>query len=307
MRVVVTGADGYIGAMLVPHLLAAGYEVTACDPKWFGSGHLPDNPNLKKVRVDIRDNDLSWLDGEVLIHLAGIPRNGMCEEQPKFTKSVNVFGTIRILEYAANKGMRVIYPSSVAVYGNTEEPAKEDHPLNPSTAYGEQKVMVEEFVRTLPAYVITRAATVSGYSMNMLFHTTVHAMVRDAYKKGMIRVNGGQQKRCHVNLHDVCKAYLAILKEQKNGAFNIVQANETVLDTAHSVMAVMDEGVKLEVGEATDNRSYMADGSAITRAFDFFAERNTAQSAGEVYARFKSGMWADPYTDKYERTSQRRI
>ena len=221
---------------------------------------------------------------------------------------MNVFGTIRVLEAAANLGMRVIYPSSVAVYGNTEEPAKEDHPLNPLTAYGEQKLVVEEFVRTLPAYVITRAATVSGYSLNMLFHTTVHAMVRDAYKKGVIRVNGGQQKRCHVNLYDVCKAYLAILKHLTvKGAFNIVQANESVLDTANSVQAVMEEGVKLEVGEATDNRSYMADGSLLEKTFGCRMERTTLQSAGEVYSRFKAGYWSDPYTDKYERTSERRI
>jgi len=294
--------------MLVPHLLAAGYEVTACDPKWFGSGHLPDNPNLKKVRVDIRENDLTWLDGDVLIHLAGIPRNGMCEEQPKFTKSVNVFGPIRVLEEAAKLGMRVIYPSSVAVYGNTDEPATEKDFVNPSTAYGEQKLVVEDFVRTLPDYVITRAATVSGYSLNMLFHTTVHAMVRDAYKKGLITVNGGAQKRCHINLYDVCRAYLAILEHpEAQGEFNLVQANECVLDTALAVQAATGYIAKIQENEATDNRSYMADGSKAAVILGVAPDRTTSQSAQEVFFRFSAGYWPDPYQDKYERISERRI
>ena len=66
MRLLVTGACGYKGSVLVPKLLAAGHDVVALDIMWFGN-YLPKHPRLQVLQQDVRDIDAINLDGMELI------------------------------------------------------------------------------------------------------------------------------------------------------------------------------------------------------------------------------------------------
>src|SRR5687767_9285411 len=108
MKVLVTGGLGYKGSVLVPKLLARGYQVRVVDTGWFGT-HIPQHPNLVINKVDIRDIDaMDFKPGayQAVIHLAGIANDPCGELDAKLTWEVNVFGTMRLAEAAARCGIR---------------------------------------------------------------------------------------------------------------------------------------------------------------------------------------------------------
>ena len=92
-KIFVTGGAGYVGCVLAPKLLAAGYEVTVYDLMLFGSQGLPKHPNLKIVEGDIRDTALmmSHVDGaEYFLHMACISNDPSFELQPEDRKSTRL-------------------------------------------------------------------------------------------------------------------------------------------------------------------------------------------------------------------------
>ncbi len=306
MKILVPGGCGYVGAMLVPLLLADGHEVTVFDRQWFGHGHLPDNPNLRIIKSDVREvrgiRD-ACVGQDAVIWLASLSNNAMCERDPVLAEAVNRDAVPTGLFAARINGVqRFIYASSVAAYGSSKD-AKETHALSPTTAYGEGKAYGEQWIQQYNsdelATVVTRSASVCGYSLHQRFDLTVNMMVHDACRKGVIKVNGGQQKRCHIHIHDICRAYRVLLaapREKIAGqAFNFVGENATVLDTAKLVAE--ETGARIEIGPATDDRSYTVDGTKAREVLGFEPRRSVRSAVIELGARFKCGMWPDSETN----------
>ena len=122
MNVLVPGGCGYIGAVLVPWLLAAGHKVTVYDAMWFGRGHLPaDNGKLTVIKADVRDAKAfrnACANQEAIIYLASLSNNDMCEKEPDLAYAVNIEAMFEIPRIATDAGVkRFIYASSVAGYG----------------------------------------------------------------------------------------------------------------------------------------------------------------------------------------------
>jgi len=76
VKILIPGGAGYIGARLIPFLLADGHKVTVLDAMWFGDGHLPGNDNLTILKGDVRDG-LPKEDWDAVIWLASISNNAM--------------------------------------------------------------------------------------------------------------------------------------------------------------------------------------------------------------------------------------
>lgn len=298
--------------MLVPWLLADGHEVTVFDLMWFGKGHLPDNPRLKVIRGDVRDirgvTD-ACVQQDAVIWLASLSSNAMCERYPAIDDRVNR-DAVPLGLYAARTAnryaptvQRFIYASSVAAYGSSDEDATEERALEPSTAYGEGKQYAEMWVRQYNdsdfTTVITRSASVCGYSLHQRFDLTVNRMTHDAIRYGRIRVNGGRQKRSHIHMHDICRAYRLLLVAPKDDvggqAFNLVAQNQTVLETAMIVSEETDAVV--DVGPATDDRSYSVDGTKAKKVLGFVPQKSVRDAVRDLKARFDCGMWPDSTTN----------
>lgn len=302
MNVLVTGASGYVGAMLVPWLLEKGHHVTALDTQWFGTGHLPDNGNLEIIQGDIRTDFERAVHGiDAVIYLASLSNNEACEHYPDLAEQVNVSHFAENVSAARAAGVaKFIYASSVAVYGSTEIEADENHSVEPETSYARAKWTCEKTLFAEAggmACAITRSASVCGYSLNMAFHLTANKMVHDGYRRGFILVNGGEQIRCHITMRDIIDAYLAILhadvKAIDRQAFNLVTENQKVKDTAYMAQAVMEYGCAIQFGPATDGRSYAVDGSKAARVLKFVPKRRVADALHDVYTRFNAGYWKD--------------
>ena len=112
----ITGGAGYVGAMLVPRLLAEDYRVTVLDLMIYGEEVLPEHPNLKKIKGDIRDQALlkELIPGhDAVIHLACISNDPSFELKPKLGKSINFDAFKPLVDISRDSGVkRFIYASS---------------------------------------------------------------------------------------------------------------------------------------------------------------------------------------------------
>jgi nucleoside-diphosphate-sugar epimerase len=144
-KVLITGGAGYVGHVLTPRLLAAGYEVTVYDALFFGC-RLPNDPKLRVVRGDIRDTAklATLLEGQdAVLHLACISNDASFELDERLSKTINYdcFEPIVVAAKKAGVG-RFVYCSSSSVYGVSNSPeVTEEHPLVPLTLYNKFKGM----------------------------------------------------------------------------------------------------------------------------------------------------------------------
>ena len=188
MKILVTGACGYKGHVLVPKLLARGYEVIAFDLQWFGNFLAP-HQNLTVVKGDVRDIDIIPLDGvDCIIHLSSIANDPCGDLNPKLTWEVSALATMQLADKAKRMGVkRFIYASSGSVYGVKEEAqVTEELELKPISEYNKTKMVGE---RVLLSYQddmvvqIVRPATVCGYSPRMRLDVSVNLLTMLALSK----------------------------------------------------------------------------------------------------------------------------
>ena len=303
MRIFVSGATGYIGSALVPHLLANNHQVVAYDANWFGDGSLPDNENLTVFKKDLRDGHYlgQALKGcTAVIHLAGMTNDNECRKSPEEAKEVNEWATRYLMKLSYNYGVkRFIFPSSVAAYGNSDKPLTEDTPLIPTTPYGAFKVYGEEVLKTSKMkWFILRPAGVFGYAPRMRFDLTVNMMTAHAALDGQILVAGGDQIRPHVHIRDLIDVILRLLTANiESNTFNVVYSNNTVTDVAKRVKATAEKWLKRDVeivvSERTDDRSYAVSGDRLRQVLSFDCRRNIEDGVAELCHAFKRGQWKD--------------
>ncbi len=150
MTIIITGAGGFVGRALVRRLLARGDAVVALDQSLDA---LPDHPALRKVSGDICSEDVraaAFREGcAALVHLATVP-GGAAEADPAASRRVNIDAMYDLLEAAKAAGSmpRVVYASSIAVFGDPLPPGGVDDatPLAPKMVYGGHKAMMETAV-----------------------------------------------------------------------------------------------------------------------------------------------------------------
>ncbi len=150
MPVIVTGAGGFVGRALLPQLVAAGHEVIAVD-----SNPVPEMAGISSIIGDVADPAVraaAFARGcTALVHLATVP-GGAAEADPERAWAVNVEAGRAMLQAAAAAGNRprVIFASSIAVFGEPLPPAVDDSTTPaPRLLYGAHKAMMEVLVATL--------------------------------------------------------------------------------------------------------------------------------------------------------------
>lgn len=160
MKILVTGGTGYIGSHVLVGLLNRGYEVTVIDNLLNSSQISLDRvfeitgKQCSFIKGDIRDHSFlttvfSRTKPEAVIHFAGLKSVTESVEDPIKYYEVNVGGSVSILRTMTKFGCKnIIFSSSATVYGNSDYlPYDENHPVNPTSPYGESKVFVEKILR----------------------------------------------------------------------------------------------------------------------------------------------------------------
>src|SRR6202789_3543375 len=222
-EVLVTGGAGYVGAVLGPKLLAAGWKVRVIDLYLYGNV-LTAHPHLTQIKGDIRDKDLleKAIPGvEAIIHLACISNDPSYELNPQLGKSINYDAFLPLVAIAKkNKVKRFIFASSSSVYGvKATLNVTEDLPLEPLTDYSKYKALCEihllrEQTKDFTVLVL-RPATVCGYSPRLRLDLTVNILTNHAVNNNRIKVFGGDQKRPNIHIEDVADLYVKSLNYPK--------------------------------------------------------------------------------------------
>lgn len=299
MRLTVTGGCGYIGSALVPHLLAQGHEVTVLDPQWFGNGYLPDNENLT-ILTDTSKLDECLYQSNAVIWLAGLTNDNECQRLGDKARDANIEPFkqfMRLLQ--GSKVRRVIFLSSVTVYGNTTEPVHEDHPRNPTTPYGIYKAVCEEILQLFcppqTKYYILRPAGVCGHAPRMRFDLTINRMVLNAVREGVIHVHGGEQLRPHVHIKDLIDVIVKLLTSKtESGVYNVTYCWGKIIGAAE--MVSRHTGAEVVVEPRQDDRSYAVYGSKLARELGPL-KTDIVEAIIDMASKLKSGYFPDAQTN----------
>jgi|ERR1051325_6869105 nucleoside-diphosphate-sugar epimerase len=308
--VYVTGGAGYVGAVLVPRLLNAGYQVRVLDLFLFGEDVLPSHPDLLRIKGDIRDAALlkKTLPGcGAVIHLACISNDPSFELNPALGKSINFDAFEPLVIAARESGVeRFIYASSSSVYGvKEEEEVTEALSLEPLTDYSRYKAMCELVLSRYqsPEFttVTVRPATVCGYSPRLRLDLTVNILTNHAINKGRITVFGGEQWRPNLHIEDMADLYADLLSrpvEQIAGkVWNAGYHNLKVKEIAQTVRSVIGKKVEIVTESTNDNRSYRVSSKKIERDLGFIPRRSVEDAVRDLKTAFDAGKIPNSLSD----------
>jgi nucleoside-diphosphate-sugar epimerase len=311
--VLVTGGAGYVGSVLVPKLLKAGYQVKVIDLYIYGDDVLDavkDDPNLEQIKGDLRDRALleKIMPGcDAVIHLACISNDPSFELDPGLGKSINYDAFVDLVEVAkANKVKRFIYASSSSVYGIKEtENVSEELSLEPLTDYSKYKALCEDvlFSQREPGFttLVLRPATVCGYSPRLRLDLTVNILTNHAMNNGKITVFGGDQKRPNIHIEDMTDLYVKCLQypdEKIDGKiFNAGYENHKVKEIANMVRHVVGDSVEIVTTPTDDHRSYHVSSEKIKAELGFVPQHTIEEAVEDLVKAFKAGLIPDAMTD----------
>lgn len=296
MNILVTGACGYKGNVLVPKLLNAGHSVTAFDIMWFGND-LPKHPNLKVIQGDVRHIDSIPLAGiEAIIHLSSIANDPAGDLDPKLTWEVSALSTMQLIDKAVRLGIRrFIYASSGSVYGlSDEERVTENLPLVPLSEYNKTKMVAERVVLSYAndmVVQIVRPATVCGLSPRMRLDVSVNMLTMQALTRGEITVLGGDQIRPNIHIDDITDLYLFLLdRPDIAGVYNAGFENLSIRRIAE--MACQKAEAKIIVLPSNDPRSYRVNSDKLL-ATGFRPKKTVEDAIDEVCIAYRNGQLVD--------------
>ena len=292
MRILVTGACGYKGTVLVPKLIARGHEVVALDIMWFGN-FLQPHPKLNVMCGDVRDIDEISLDGvDAIIHLSSVANDPCGDLDPKLTWEISALATMQLADKAVRKGVtRFIYASSGSVYGIQDEPqVTEDLELKPISEYNKTKMVAE---RVLLSYTkdmtvqIVRPATVCGYSPRMRLDVSVNMLTMQALSDRKITVFGGKQIRPNIHIEDITDLYVFMLEHPEHrGIYNAGFENISIMDIAERVAQHAE--AEIVVTESNDPRSYRVNSDKLL-ATGFRPKKTVDDAIREIVQKYHSG------------------
>ena len=230
----VTGGAGFIGAHMVDLLVAEGFRVRILDNLVGGReaniAHHAANPDVSFEQADIRDltakKKALFGDLRYVFHFAGIGDIVPSIEHPSEYLSVNVQGTVQVLEGARRAGVeKLVYAASSSCYGLAAVPTAEDHPIDTKYPYalskflGEQTALHWHQVYGLPVNSIrifnaygTRSRTSGAYGA--VFGVFLRQKLAG---EALTVVGDGTQRRDFLYVSDVARAFFAAARTAKVG------------------------------------------------------------------------------------------
>lgn len=306
MTVLVTGAGGYIGSVLVPKLLSRGYAVKAVDRFFFGEDKLAPHPNLTIIKEDSRRLRKQDFEGvEEVIDLVAISNDPSGERFEEATWQINHQGRARTADLAKQAGVeRYILPSSCSIYGFQEGIVDEASPTNPLTVYARANELAEKDVlaRASNDFIVTvvRQATVFGCSPRMRFDLAINGMTYGAFANGRLPLmRDGSQYRPMVHVQDATDVLCLLLSADPgviNGeVFNLGSAGNTYRlgdlgeRIASTVGELTGQRVPIEWYGEPDHRSYRVSFEKIESTLDWRPCWSAEDGAREIVLRLQSG------------------
>jgi nucleoside-diphosphate-sugar epimerase len=300
MKILVTGAAGYIGSVLVPMLLQKGHEIVAFDNFMYKQTSLLECCHSNKftlVNGDVRNSELleQYLKMvDAVLPLACLTGAPLCSKDPMTARAVN-FEAIKTILEKRNPNQIVIFPTTNSGYGVGEKGihCTEETPLRPVSLYGQLKVEIENLILEAGNSMTFRFATVFGVSPRMRLDLLVNDFTYRAYYDRFIILFEGHFKRNYLHVRDAARAFvygLENFESMKGEAYNVG------LSEANISKAELCEQIKMhipnfyfseaEIGEDVDKRDYIVSNKKIEDA-GFKTEHSLSYGIQELIKGFQ--------------------
>ena len=236
MKVLVTGADGFIGSHLTELLLSEGYDVRALAQYnsfnfWGWLEDIPSSPNLEVVSGDVRDPNYcrDVCQGiDIVCHLAALIAIPYSYTAPDSYINTNVKGTLNICQAARDAGVqRILVTSTSEVYGTARYvPIDEKHPLQPQSPYSASKIGADAIALSffhafkLPVTIVRPFNTYGPRQSARAVIPTIITQIADGAKE--IKIGDTSPTRDFNYVEDTCR-----------GFFQLVNCNQTIGETVN--------------------------------------------------------------------------
>lgn len=304
MKILITGGAGYIGTELTfrlaqrndideiiiyDNLSRHNYNFflserfSASTKIRFVEGELLDTRNLKKA-----------LDGvDVLYHLAGKVTTPFAAEDHHIFDQVNNWGTAELSYLIEESNIKkVVFASSMSVYGSSLEEITEQTAPNPRTHYGISKYRGEKMLKRLESekeIFTLRIGNVYGYNKSMRFDAVINKFVFDAHFKNRVTINGsGQQKRAFISIHKVAQALEKIIftPEIPSGTYNLAEHCIRINDVIEGIKILYPKMESINVQQDLKMRSLRVSLDSALTPFELFAPSSLQGELKEFKEKF---------------------
>lgn len=307
MAVLVTGHLGYVGTVLVPMMLDAGFDVVGLDSDLYractfeAGGAIADVPTISKDLRDVTEEDFDGI--ETVLHLAALSNDPLGNLNPDLTYDINHRASVRLAEIARQAGVRrFVFSSSCSNYGAAGDTMlDETAAFNPVTPYGKSKVMAERDIATLAddrfTPVFLRTATVYGVSPRLRFDLVLNNLIAWAVATGQVLLKSdGTPWRPIVHVEDMCRAFMAVARAPRdavhNEAFNVGRSDQNfrIREIADIVMeTVPGSRVEFAEGAGPDTRCYRASFEKLpSHVPEFKPQWDARRGAMQLYNAYRS-------------------
>ena len=279
MKILVTGAAGYIGSILVPQLLQEGHKVIALDSFMYNQTSLLDccyHKKLSVIRGDARDKELiskCLKAADSIFPLACLTGAPLCDKDPVGARTTNLDAIKMILDMRS-KDQIIIFPTTNSGYGIGEKDiyCTEETSLNPISLYGRLKVEAEKLILGAGNCITLRLATVFGISPRMRLDLLVNDFTYRAVTDRFVVLFEAHFKRNYIHIRDVVKAFIHCLKNfdsMKDEPYNVglSDANLSKWELCEEIKKQVPQFyfVEAKVGGDPDKRNYIVSNLKLER------------------------------------------
>ncbi len=279
MKVLVTGAAGYIGAVLTPTLLNAGHEVVALDNFMYNQNSLLDvcyHDKLSIVKGDVRDKSLMtklMKDADAIFPLACLTGAPLCAKDPIGAQTI-LLDAVTMMLAMSSKEQRIIFPTTNSGYGIGEKGkhCTEDTPLRPISLYGKLKSDAEKAILDSGHGITWRLATAFGVSPRMRLDLLVNDFTYRAVYDRFVVLFEAHFNRNYIHVRDISKAFVHGLNnfdKMKGQPYNVglSDANLTKLQLCQEIKKFVPDFyfVEATIGEDPDKRDYIVSNEKIEK------------------------------------------
>lgn len=277
MKILITGGAGYLGSIMVPHLLSLGHSVTVVDTFMFNQTSLLDccaNPAFSLVRGDVRDRALMqkvMAAADVIIPLACLTGAPLCKLQPDNARST-IVDALRLMLELRSSEQRILYPTTNSGYGVGEEGlfCTEESPLRPISLYGQLKCEAEAMLLDAGNAITYRLATVFGASPRMRLDLLVNDFTFKAVTQGFMVLFEAHFKRNYIHIRDIARAFehgITHFETMRNRPYNVglSSANLSKWELCEEIQKQVPNFyfVEAPIGKDPDQRNYIVSNARI--------------------------------------------
>jgi len=265
-KVLITGADGFIGSHLTELLVSKGYQVKALSQynsfnNWGWLEDIDCKDHVEVVTGDIRDPHYCkhiTKDVDIIFHLAALIAIPYSYVAPGSYVDTNIKGTLNICQAAKENGnIRVIHTSTSEVYGTAQYvPIDENHPLQPQSPYSATKIAADAMAMSfynafeLP---VTIARPFNAYGPRQSARAVIPTIITQiANGTKEIKLGDLTPTRDFNYVADTCRGFIALVEEENTigETINIGSNFEiSVADTLNIIKELMDSDIKFVTDE----------------------------------------------------------